>query len=216
MIPKTIHFIWVGNTQIPIENLNYIDKFKKIYFDYTIKVWNDNDINNNNIIPNFLFEYYHNNDFPQAFKADIVRYLLIQRYGGLYFDVDFYPIKRLSDNFLNFNFLGGIQNNGEITMSFFASISDNLILKKVIESIPDSIEISKSKNIYKSEYIHKITGPEFFNKIVRDHMNDSDCFFFSHEYFYPYWYTEENRKYENFEVTSPLSYAVHHWAKTWK
>lgn len=216
MIPKKIHFVWVGNNVMSTDSVEYIDKFKKIYFDYDIKIWNDVDIFNDEILPSFLQDYYYNNDFPPAFKADIVRYLLLNKYGGLYFDTDFCPIKRIPDCFLNFNFLGGIQNNGEVAIGFFASVINNELLNKVIELIPDSIESAKTNGFYRSDCIHKITGPEFFNKIARTFIKNSDYFFFSHEYFYPYWFDELHRKNENFEVTSPLSYSAHHWSKSWK
>ena len=35
------------------------------------------------------------------------------------------------------------------------------------------------------------------------------------KYVYPYLWTEKHRKNENFEITSPKSFAVHHWNGSW-
>lgn len=216
MIPKILHFIWVGKDPLPDQSSDYINMFKLMYDDYEIKLWKDMDVIENELIPDFLNDYYFNNDFTPAFKADILRYLILQKYGGLYFDTDFEPLKKLPDCFLLFDFLGAIQPNEEVAIGFIASIKNNLLINEIIQNIPHSIEISKLNGFYDSRKIHKITGPEFFDPIANKYKNRSDHFFFTKEYFYPYWFTEDSRKSEIFKITSPLSYAVHHWNMSWK
>lgn len=211
-----MHFIWVGDSVLNDQCYEFICKFKEIYDDYEIKLWTDEDVELENLIPTNLKEYYYIKDFPPAFKADILRYLIINKYGGLYFDVDFEPIKKIPDIFLNFEFMGGIQNNGEIAIGFFASEKNNVLLNRVIDSIPHSIEQSKRNGYYLSSEIHKITGPEFFNEIAKEYLKNPLYFFFTKEYFYPYWHDEPYRRCENFKETSPLSYGVHHWSKSWR
>lgn len=215
MIPKKIHFIWIGNTSIKEEYSNYIYNFKKIYYDFEIKIWNDYDIIKEDIVPYNLKVYYDDTTLSTAFKVDILRYLIVYKYGGLYFDVDFECLKKLPHHFLNFNFLGGIQNNGEIAIGFFGTNQYNEILKKVIDSIESNILYHMLMNQYKNECIYKITGPEFFNNICKKYFSEQNYFFFTKEYFYPYWFTETDRRKENFSETSPLAYAVHHWEKSW-
>ena len=216
MIPKKIHFIWIGKKDIKPEYSEYISSFKKLYIDYDVKMWNEDDINSKGIIPNNLRIYYDDDSLPIAFKADILRYLIINRYGGLYFDTDFAPLKKMPDYFLNFDFLGGIQNNGEIAIGFFAAKPNTDLLEKVLKLIPNSIEHAKLNGFYLPHEIHRITGPEFFNKIATEYIKENNYFFFTKEYFYPYWFTECERKTENFKTTSPLAYAVHHWRASWK
>lgn len=216
MIPKKIHFIWIGNNEIPISSKNYIKNWLEIYNDYEIIIWNDKMVDDCNLIPDFLKDIYYKSKLNVVFKCDILRYLIINKYGGLYFDVDFECIKKIPDYFLNFNFLGGIQNNGEVAIGFFAAKPNTLILNETIESIPNSVNYAIKNNFYFNENIHKITGPEFFNKITLKYFSNQDYFFFTKEYFYPYWFIEKERRYENFKITSPISYAVHHWQASWK
>lgn len=216
MIPKKIHFIWLGKTVLKEEYKNFIREFNLIYDEYEIKVWNDDDVNFENIIPDYLKIYYEDNNFPIAFKSDILRFLIINKYGGLYFDTDFEPLKKIPDAFLQFDFLGGIQNNGEIAIGFFGSEPNNMLLEEVLKSIPDSIEYAKLNSFYLPSEIYRITGPVFFNKIAKNYIKQDNYFFFTKEYFYPYWFTEHERKNENFKTTSPLAYAVHHWRTSWR
>lgn len=215
MIPKKIHFIWLGKKEMSIEHYNFITEWIQNYTDYEVIVWNDELIKQKNLIPDNLKKYYFSN-LPEAFKADIARYIILNKYGGFYFDVDFQFLKRIPDHFLNFKFLGGIQNNGEVAIGFFASQINNDLLTETIESIPISINAAIQGNYYTGENLHKITGPEFFNKICLKYLNKIDYFFFTKEYFYPYWFSEPDRRFESFNITSPLSYAVHHWNISWK
>ena len=216
MIPKILHFIWVGNNLIPKESVEFISNWKNIYTDYKIIIWTDEMIESDNIIPNNLKEEYTSNSFSPAYKSDIVRYIILNKYGGIYLDTDFECLKKIPDHFLNFKFLGGIQNNGEVNIAFFASQMNNELLIETIESIPKSINTAIHGNYYTCENIYRITGPQFFNRICLKYLSNTDYFFFTKEYFYPYWFDEKHRRYEQFDISSPLSYAVHHWEKSWK
>lgn len=216
MIPKKIHFIWIGDKDLSIESKKFIENWKTIYHDYEFFLWNDCKISKENLIPDFLKPYFFNDNLKPAYKADILRYLIINKYGGLYFDVDFECLRKLPDYFLNFKFLGGIQNNGEVAIGFFGAEKNTEILNETIKCLIPSIELSIKNEYYKTTFLYKITGPEFFNNVCKKYFSEQDYFFFTKEYFYPYWFTEHERKDENFKITSPFAYAVHHWHASWK
>ena len=41
MIPKTIHHIWVGDSEFPKEFKEFIEKWKILYPDYNYIFWNN-------------------------------------------------------------------------------------------------------------------------------------------------------------------------------
>lgn len=212
MIPKIIHFIWIGNIPFPENMKKYIDEFKIIYYDYDFFFWDNQKVENENIVPENFKDIYEKNPFHVAFKVDLLRYFILKKYGGLYFDTDFQPITKLPDRFLEYDFLGGIQNNGEVAIGFIGSSPENKIINMTINSIPSSIDEAKNNNYYINGYIYKITGPEFFNKIVRRFSEDSSVFLFSPENFYPYAWWE---KVEKEHLKYPNAIAVHHWSLSW-
>lgn len=214
MIPKKLHFIWLGNQPIPNESVEFINEWKKNYPDFECFVWSDAMIEKVNLIPDELKKYYFSN-LPEAFRSDIARYFIINKYGGLYFDTDFQFLKRIPDQFLNFDFLGAIQNNGEVNMAFFASVPNTELLIDVINDLIPNIERYISNDRFTKNYLNLITGPVFFNNHAVKYLNRGNYFFFDVQYFYPYWFTEKHKKNQNFSVTSPLSYAVHHWNLSW-
>ena len=147
MIPKKLHFIWIGNNKIPEYSVQFIESWKQLYPDYELIIWTDNLITQYNIIPDTLRDAYNDDKFAPAFKADILRYLLINRFGGLYFDTDFEPLKRMPDEFLSFDFLGGVQNNGEVAIGFFGSEIGSIVLEDTIQSLIVSIKTSQRNGI---------------------------------------------------------------------
>lgn len=215
MIPKTIHQIWLGNKSMPQKFKLYIDGWRNMYSDYEHILWNDSLVIEKNVIPEELKDLYFNNKLSCVFRADILRYLLIKKYGGIYLDVDFECLKRIPDQFLTFDFLGGIQNNGEIAIGFFAAKSEETILIDTINNILPNVELSKKRGMFCDSQLNEIIGPVFFTKICKKYLANKNYFFFSHQYFYPYWFNETHRQSENFKETSPLAYGVHHWAKSW-
>jgi mannosyltransferase OCH1-like enzyme len=88
MIPKIIHQIWVGPYKIPHRELMCIEKIKLNQNDFEHNLWTDNNIPN---LPQKLKKIY---DFlgknqEYVYQSDLLRVYLINKYGGVYMDVDF-------------------------------------------------------------------------------------------------------------------------------
>lgn len=83
MIPKTIHYVWVGPNEKTSEVKNCIASWRKSCPDYKIVEWNDevlSSINNR-----YLHEAYKAGKW--AFVSDVLRlYALLS--GGIYCDTD--------------------------------------------------------------------------------------------------------------------------------
>lgn len=216
MIPKVIHFVWVGPNQIPSECVNYIDGWKRAYEDYTVCVWSDADILQHRLIPECLQHAYNDDSMPYAFKADIARYCIINKFGGIYLDTDFQFLRKLPEPYLHNDFLGGIQNNGQVAIGFFAATSNTSLLNDVIDKLPHNIENSKNEGWYSGDCLYKISGPEFFDCVARNYFDKDRYVFFEPKHFYPYSWLEPHRRHEDFYATQPQAYAVHHWYKSWK
>lgn len=84
MIPKKIHYCWFGRKELPEKAKKCIESWKKYCQGYEIIEWNEDNINV------FLNDYtrwcYENKKF--AFLSDYIRLLVVEKFGGIYFDVD--------------------------------------------------------------------------------------------------------------------------------
>lgn len=102
MIPKIIHYFWFGSKQKPEVFQKCFNSWKKFASDFEIKEWNyDNFEFKDN---KFFKEAYENKKY--AFCCDVARILVLQKYGGVYLDVDVELVKPI-DNLLKYDFFGG-------------------------------------------------------------------------------------------------------------
>lgn len=152
MIPKNLHFVWIGPNDIPIQEQRYIQSWKDFHKSWNIFIWNNKNLNLLNINP-ICLQAIENLSGLYACQADIIRYIAVNTYGGVYSDTDiecFRSIDNILDN--TFNFIGLRPHAGNwITNAFFASTSNNKLLEYAINHITDKKH--KSKNPYGPNYI---------------------------------------------------------------
>jgi mannosyltransferase OCH1-like enzyme len=144
MIPKTIHQIWVGDFKIPLREQSLIEKLKESHSDYDHIFWTDELVLKNESILNMPEEvrkkydyFYQNKNYVEC--ADILRIVVINRFGGLYLDVD-WDVKNKLDYFLNFNDVYFHHDDNDLTIPngiFFAQKNSD-ILKFCIDQIGQS------------------------------------------------------------------------------
>ena len=89
MIPKKIHYFWIGGNPKPESVLYCIDSWKKYCPDYEIIEWNESN-----------YDFTKNEYMRQAYEAkkwafvtDYARLDVIYKYGGIYLDTDVELIK---------------------------------------------------------------------------------------------------------------------------
>ena len=84
MIPKKIHYVWVGGKEKPADIKRCMDTWKKHLRDYEIIEWNENNFDISQV--EFMKDAY--DDQKWAFVSDVARLILVYEHGGIYFDTD--------------------------------------------------------------------------------------------------------------------------------
>ncbi len=89
MIPKIIHYCWFGRGEKPEPAKKCIASWKKFCPDFEIREWNEDncDVNMNG----YTKMCYDQKKY--AFLSDYVRLMVVNEYGGVYFDTDVELIK---------------------------------------------------------------------------------------------------------------------------
>ena len=114
MIPKILHYIWLGGKKTPLV-AKCISSFHKYQPDYEIKEWNEKNIDISNYSPMLKKKWEESyNEKKFAYCSDISRLYIMKEYGGIYVDTDVEFIKPLSDSFLEKPFLCRISPAQEI------------------------------------------------------------------------------------------------------
>lgn len=102
MIPKLIHYVWLGNNPLPDKMQQCIASWKHHMPDYEIMVWDDERIKE--IDSMFMREALAERKW--AFASDVVRLYAIAKYGGIYLDTDVMVYKSFDPLLKNSAFIG--------------------------------------------------------------------------------------------------------------
>lgn len=105
-IVKKIHYVWLGGKPLPPSVKYCIDSWRKKCPSYEIIQWDET---------NFAVDKYRwvreaLSRKQYAFAADVIRCLVLQKYGGLYLDTDVELMKSIDDS-INNDFVVSFLNN---------------------------------------------------------------------------------------------------------
>lgn len=89
MIPKIIHYIWLGSNPVPTAILECIDSWKRVMPDFELMLWNDESIKEIDVV--FVKEAMSVGKW--AFASDVIRLWALAKYGGIYLDTDVKVLK---------------------------------------------------------------------------------------------------------------------------
>lgn len=162
MIPKIIHHVWVGPNPLPEEERRYIESWKARHKDYEFFFWTDENIGELYFSDNCKVAMRESGD-KYALKADIVRYVAVNKFGGFYIDADMRcrrKISKIIEGWEDFIGLTSLFGNW-ICNGFFASVPNGSILTSLISNI----------NILKSNNTNPY-GPSFLDYHMRELYND--------------------------------------------
>lgn len=107
MIPKKIHYVWLGGDQKPQLVKDCIATWRKYLPGYEIIEWNENnwDISQSR----FARENYQAGKY--AYVSDVIRLDVLYQYGGIYLDTDVIVNKSFDQLLDNHTFWGKMYNN---------------------------------------------------------------------------------------------------------
>lgn len=207
MIPKKIHYIWLGNgvkdkfTEICL--LTWKDKMP----DYEIIEWNEKNLDLDQIAKEneFFAECRKRNLY--AFMADYLRIKILYEQGGIYIDTDVQAIKRL-DDLLDRKILIGYEGYTETTVN-------EAIGTGFIGAEKNNEFIGKVYNFYNNEIMnspqYKIPNimTEIYNSLSEQERADVPIL--PYEYFAPYDY----RNIFDQSVITDNTYALHWYLGSW-
>jgi len=172
-IPKNI-FQTMKTNKLPIQMKQSIDTWINLNPEYSYNFYDDKKcrtfIKNN--FDNKVLNAY-DKLIPGAYKADLWRYCVLYKYGGVYIDIDTITIKPLrdiiepDDTFIS----SRDKNKDAIYNAFIASVPGHPFLYKMINYIIENIET----NYYGNNSLEP-TGPYGFGKVIKNMIGLNDIF----------------------------------------
>lgn len=207
MIPKIIHFVWLGNNEKPDYVLRCMESWKKYCPDYTIMEWGNDSLKD--ISCPYVHQAVANKKW--AFASDVIRLKALYEYGGIYVDTDV-EITASLDEFISYNFVSCAEDyKGAILpmlTAFIAASPRHHIIKDlmqeyegidfitngIIDQTPNTIRF---KRYFKEKY--NIAPP--YDKTALYKLEDGAILFPS-----SHFCIKEKGK---------PNYAIHHFEQSW-
>ena len=131
MIPKIIHYVWVGGNPKPKNIQRCMKTWRKHLKDYKIIEWNEDN-----------FDIHENKYVEEAYKAkkwafvsDYIRAKAVYEYGGIYLDTDVLVLDNLEELLDNAAF--GFENKDNPFTAVFGAQKHHPLLKDMLDYYED-------------------------------------------------------------------------------
>jgi hypothetical protein len=193
-IPKIIHQIWIGENKMPsIWMDTYKNDYVNMYKDYKYILWNESNIAR--LFDEFpIYKIVYELECTYNGKSDILRYLILYKYGGIYIDADSVWInnKNYDELLEQVNnsgvFVSSEPNSTAICGGIMGSTKNNIHMKNLIIGVEKyilekngKIKIINYRRIRKINGVCKIIGPIY----MHNYLIDKNVTIFPSVYFYP-------------------------------
>ena len=190
-IPKILHQIWIGPNKPPWK---WINSFRKLFRDkfpgWKYYLWNDREVSKLNLTNRWEYcseKTYHG-------KSDILRYELLDKYGGIYIDADSEWLGlNLGELIDKTNYTGffvakeGRTSKDGLANGVIGTSKNNPIIRYVVGRV--SKHYFGCKNHLPSPPPAYTTGPYLLDQV----LYKFNVTIFPYYYFYPiYWLNKES------------------------
>ncbi len=198
IIPLSVYQTWSSHLLPPLMQHN-MEIMKKTHPRFTFYLFDDNQCAEF-IKNNFDIKVYnaYNKLIPGAYKADLWRYCILYKYGGIYLDIKYFPVNgfRLIELTENEHWVRDRPKPLSIYNALMVCQAGNVILRKAIEQVVKNVE-----NNFYGESPLEPTGPTLLgNIILRDkHLINLDMKHYSEGSNIIYKNTMIFRIYEGYE-----------------
>lgn len=208
MIPKVIHYFWIGTKPLGEKEISCIESWKKYCPDYEIKLWNET--NYDFSINNYMKEALEAKKY--GFVPDYARLDVIYKYGGIYLDTDVELLRPL-DDLLHLKGFCGFENAQKVNLGqIFAAEAGHEIIKVMRD------EYEKMSFLNDNGTLNTTASPVIQTTSLRraglklngkKQVLANGFTVFPEDYFSPYDFETETIK------RTSNTYSIHHYAATW-
>ena len=236
-IPLIIHHIWLGST-LPAHYAKLRESWREYHPEWIFVFWTDTPANYEQGVPVSAtdLEYWiscaaagqqfvvdvatlssQNKSFYEATRnygerADILRYEILYRFGGLYVDTDCECFKPFDLLHHCYDFYAGLQplDTGYLQMGIgiLGVAPHHPVMAQCVEKIKDT---------HDEKQIVLRTGPIFFTKnflaVLAQGQTTLRDIVFPPTFFYPCGYTQQSANSQ--EWLCPESFSAHYWEGSW-
>lgn len=213
MIPKIIHYCWFGKNPLDKKSIKCIESWKKYFPDYEIREWNEDNFDITRCT--YAMEAYKEKKW--AFVSDYVRFKVLYKYGGVYFDTDVEVVRNFDNIISEGNYMGCENANSKKDIAVNPGVG--LAAEPGMAFYKEMIDSYESDSFYKNNgELNLYTIVERTTDLLMEHglinvseiQRVADINIYPREYFCPI--NMETGKMEKTENT----YSIHWYSGSWE
>lgn len=189
-IPRVIHHVWLGGRPLPEAHARFRETWRRHNPDWEHRLWTDADAP----APPGV-ERARN----VAERADLVRYEILRRHGGVYADTDVECLRPIEPLVGRTRAFAGYEVPGRLCNAVMGGAAGHRAFERLVRLAATTV----GTGIYPYA-----TATTFLTRVLEP---DPEATLFPPETFYPYLWDEPRPR----RTLFPSSHAVHHWAVSW-
>lgn len=206
--PAKIHQIWIGS-KVP----DYVQEYSRLWRDlnpsFEYQLWSEEDILDLGLCN---IQQFINAPNPGV-KSDLARYEILERFGGLYADTDFLPLKPIPRGLMVGAFFAAqvFSYTPSFANGLLVAPPDSRVLRRVIESIgpvPNYLTPMETLAYSGADILTGVINSEF--------LYDPGIVLLPSQYCYP-WpnFLLESSSDQFLQFCTRETFAVHLWKQSW-
>jgi len=198
LIPKIIHQVWINDSwkdpslkrDVPEAWKKSQQEWQRLHPDWTYILWTD-DL----VLPYLEKNYPEYVDFYKNYeyliqRADMIRYFILYDFGGVYCDLDLYPVENIEKYFTCMNDYFVYSAGSDVLINaFMVSQKGSNIMKLLCNSLTNYKKKIPFYYFGKHLKVMYTTGPNFFNNVIIN--SNYNYIILPRNKFYPYSSSED-------------------------
>lgn len=211
MIPRRIHYVWVGG-DLPAEQQEFIETWRSTNPDFEIVRWDESNIDFSNPT---VQEAYDRRQWSKV--ADFTRLKVIAEQGGIYMDTDFRVFHKL-DALLQHTCFYAFQTEAHptdwVSNGVFGAEPNHWFVRKALErtlAIRQPRFLPERPTAYGPKLVTALLREEGLSSYNAEGTMVKDVFICPVPMFFPFPMGEQFTP----ECVTPQTVAAHFWAESW-
>lgn len=211
MIPKTLHYVWMGGNPLTPLAEECIASWKSAMPEWQILRWDETNFDIA-AAPLYVRQAYETRKF--AFVSDYVRLWALEQYGGVYVDTDVKVLKSYEPLLSDTAFIGMEESLAHMPGTCVMGcephcqwVRDMLALYDDISFVKEDGNLDMTTNVDRMGKC--LISKGFIPSREAQYLPDYGLRIYTHDYFSPITSTRVMRKTKN-------TYSIHYFAESWR
>lgn len=186
-LPRTLHRIWVG-PPIPDRLADIGDRWRKTLPGWDHRLWGDDDLGwltNRDLYDRA--EELVPADAVGQFRADIARYEILAKHGGVYVDCDLEPLRNIEPLHVH-DAWAGWEVDGKVVGNTILGGKPGPFWQTAVDQLPTSVAGNAGRRP------NRMSGPHYVTRLYKAH---GGLHVYPQAFFYPYAHNQLDRHHDD-------------------